>query len=295
MGDQPEAAQFLGNGPAHPLNDEAPAPLQKYQYDPITSGRFIRMLHLSQGQRNDPLKGKLELFEVGPSLSSEGVDSPLASKSYEPLSYVWGPPPTGGNHQIAISTDKGHGSLQLTASLYAALKRLRYTDRERCLWADQICINQGDRAERGQQVQFMNMIYKHASHVLVWLGQDEKGPGGESVAESAFNLVRTLDEKFRDEDKREKFHAEHFTKTALDGQSREPWVPLDHLTDLPWVRKTGALFLVKTLETSMLTYFLPSSSRAVGSYKRSALKRLRRSFGVMPRWTGWSYIEFARN
>jgi hypothetical protein len=257
MGDQSEAAQFLGDGPAHALNDEAPALLQKYQYERMPSGKFIRMLTLSQGQRNDPLNGKLELFEVGPSLFSEGVDSPLASKSYEPLSYVWGPPPTDGNHQIAISTDKGHGSLQLTASLYAALKRLRYTDRERCLWADQICINQGDLAERGQQVQFMNMIYKHASHVLVWLGQDEKGPGGGSVAEPAFNLVRDLDENFRDEDKRKEFHAKHFTETALDGQSREPWVPLDHLTDLPWVRRTAALFIVKRLETSMLTSFLP--------------------------------------
>jgi hypothetical protein len=238
MGDQPEAAQSLGNGPAQPLHDEAPAPLQKYQYDDMPSGEFIRMLTLSQGQQNDPLKGKLELFEVGPALSLEGVDSPLALKSYEPLSYVWGPPPTDGNHQIAISSGKGHGSLQLTASLYAALKRLRYTDRERCLWADQICINQEDLVERGQQVQFMNIIYKHASHVLVWLGQDEKGPGGESVAKSAFNLVSMLDETFRDEDKSRDFHASHFTETALHGQSREPWVPLDHLTDLPWVRPT---------------------------------------------------------
>jgi hypothetical protein len=88
----------------------------------------------------------------------------------------------------------------------------------------------------------MNMIYKHASHVLVWLGQDEKGPDGKSVAESAFNLVRELDETFRDGDKRRKFHAEHFTEKALDGQLRHRWVPLDHLTDLPWVRKPATLF-----------------------------------------------------
>jgi hypothetical protein len=242
MGDQPEAAQVPRNGHGDPLNDEAPARAQKYQYDPMPSGKFIRMLYLSQGQGNDPLKGKLELFNVDPSVSSQGSDSPPASKSYEPLSYVWGPPPSNGSHQIAISTDKGYGSIQLTASLYGALKRLRYTDRERCVWADQICINQEDLAERGQQVQFMNMIYKHASHVLVWLGQDEKGPDGKSVAESAFNLVRELDETFRDGDKRRKFHAEHFTEKALDGQLRHRWVPLDHLTDLPWVRKPATLF-----------------------------------------------------
>ena len=90
----------------------------------------------------------------------------------------------------------------------------------------------------------MNMIYKYADHVLVWLGQDEKDPSGESVAESAFNLVRMLDEKFQDEEKRKKFHAENFTEKALEGQSRNLWVPLDRLTDLPWVWMTAALFIV---------------------------------------------------
>ena len=295
MGDQPEAAQFLGNDPAHPLNDEALARVRNYQYDPLPSGKFIRMLTLYQGLQNDPLKGKLELFEVGPSLSSESVNSPLASKSYEPLSYVWGPPHSNENHQIAISTNEGYGCLRLTASLYGALKRLRYTDQERCLWVDQICINQNDLAERGQQVQFMNMIYKHASHVLVWLGQDKKGPDGESIAQSAFNLVCVLDETFQDEDKRKEFHAKYFTEKALDGQLRDPWVPLDHLTCLPWVRRTPALFIVYGLEMPLLTYFFPSSSRAAGSYKRLGLKHPQRYSGVRPRWTGWSYIEFARN
>jgi Heterokaryon incompatibility protein (HET) len=231
MGDLLEAPQFLGNGPAHPLNDVDSAQVQKYQYDLIPSGEYTRMLILSRGKRNDPLEGNLELFEV---------DSPLASKSYEALSYVWGPAPSNGYRQITLSTGKGSGSLQLTASLYAALKRLRYTNRERYLWADQICINQEDLAERSQQVQFMNTIYKHANHVLVWLGQDEKGPSGESVAESAFKLIRTLDETFRDEDKRLKFHTEFSTEEALDKQSRDLWVPLDHLTKIPWV--SGLLY-----------------------------------------------------
>lgn len=283
MGDQPVAAQFPSNGPADSLNGEALTQEQKFQYDPMPSGKFIRMLYLSQGQPNDPLKGKLELFKVDPPVSSEGGESPLASKTYEPLSYVWGPKPNNGSHQITISTDRGSGSLQLTASLYAALKRLRYTDRERCVWADQICINQEDLAERGQQVQFMNMIYKHASHVLVWLGQDEKDSRRKSVAESAFNLVRKLDETFGDEDKRKEFHAEHFTESALDGQLRDRWVPLDYLVALPWVRLIATLFLEERFEICYADIFVHSSSHAAGSYRRSALTHLRRSSGVRPR------------
>lgn len=237
MGDHPEAPQFPDNDLAHRLNDEAPTQVSKFQYESMGEGESIRMLIVFPGQQNDPLKGKLELFEVGPSLSLEGAESPLASTSYEPLSYMWGSPPSNGNHQIFISTRTGYGSLQLTASLYAALKRLRYANRERRLWADQICINQKDLDERSQQVQFMNMIYKHASHVLVWLGQDEIGPDGKSVAESAFSLVRKLDETFRDKEKKNKFHEEYYTEQALDRQSRYQWVPLDHLTKVPWVRR----------------------------------------------------------
>lgn len=231
MDDRLGATEFLGNGPPNSLNDKAPARAQEYRYDSLPPGLFIRMLTLHPGERDDPLKGKLEFFDIN------------SSESYEPLSYVWGPPPIDGNHQIAISDDKGDGNLQLTANLYGALKRLRYTDRERRLWADQICTNQKNMEERSQQVQFMNRIYKNASHVLVWLGQDEKGPDKKSVAESAFSLVRELDETFRDEAKREKFHIDH-TGENLEKQSRDPWVPLDHLTDLPWVRRTAALFIV---------------------------------------------------
>jgi len=103
MGDRPEATEFPGNDPANPLNDKAPARAQEYRYDSLPPGLFIRMLTLYPGGRDDPLKGKLEFFDID------------SSKSYEPLSYVWGAPPSNGSYQIAISNDKGDGSLQLTA------------------------------------------------------------------------------------------------------------------------------------------------------------------------------------
>lgn len=221
MGDQPEIPKFPSDGLANPPSDKAPTQLKEYQYDGLPPGQFIRMLILYPGKRDDPLTGKLELFEID------------SSESYEPLSYVWGPPPNNADYQIFIKDDKGDGNLQLTASLSGALKRLRYADRERRLWADQICINQKNMVERGQQVQFMNKIYKNASHVLVWLGQDAKGPNEKSVAESAFNLIRELDKIFEDESESEKFHTAHTGKN-LEKQSRDPWLPLDHLTELPW-------------------------------------------------------------
>jgi hypothetical protein len=40
-------------------------------------------------------------------------------------------------------------------------------DRQRNLWADAVCINQKDHAER------MGHIYAYASSVLVWLGEGD--------------------------------------------------------------------------------------------------------------------------
>jgi hypothetical protein len=58
----------------------------------------------------------------------------------------------------------------ITKSLTSALERLQEHDRVLALWADAICINQDDLAEKGAQVQEMGTIYREASVVLGWLG-----------------------------------------------------------------------------------------------------------------------------
>ena len=89
-------------------------------------------------------------------------------KPYEVISYTWG-------------TDKSSNpillnglALQVTESLEAALRHLRYpkkTGKSRTLWADAICINQYDVAERNHQVRQMGAVYSRAQTVLVWLGE----------------------------------------------------------------------------------------------------------------------------
>jgi hypothetical protein len=58
----------------------------------------------------------------------------------------------------------------ITENLFQLLYRFRRKDRDRVLWADTICINQADIAERGSQVTMMRDIYKSAWRTLVWLG-----------------------------------------------------------------------------------------------------------------------------
>ncbi|KAL1393236.1 heterokaryon incompatibility protein-domain-containing protein [Phyllosticta capitalensis] len=95
---------------------------------------------------------------------------------YVALSYVWYEKGNDDRTKSAsIIVDGIHVSV--TSSLAEALRytswpkaRWKKKNRERPVWADQICINQSDLEERGQQVQLMGKIYASAAGVHVWLG-----------------------------------------------------------------------------------------------------------------------------
>jgi hypothetical protein len=68
-----------------------------------------------------------------------------------------------------------------------ALRQLRSDSDDIVLWADQLCINQDDYAEKASQIQKMGSIYKRARQVISWLGV--------SVNESdlVFTTLRQID------------------------------------------------------------------------------------------------------
>ena len=74
-----------------------------------------------------------------------------------------------GTHRLCSTV-----SIPATANLAQALPYLQLETEERVLWIDAICINQGDLAERGQQVGRMADIYKMATRVLIWLGPADR-------------------------------------------------------------------------------------------------------------------------
>lgn len=65
-------------------------------------------------------------------------------------------------------------TLAVTQNLATALRYLRYSDRQRVLWVDAICVDQGNLEERSQQVARMADIYALANRVLVWLGPESR-------------------------------------------------------------------------------------------------------------------------
>lgn len=188
---------------------------EPYQYHPIQKPTAVRMLTLTAGLPTDPLSGSLTEFDM----------DNAADEAYEPLSYVWGLP----NFDCPFLCDGKE--LAITASLDQGLRRIRRPDRDRCVWVDQICINQKDMAERGSQVQFMNAIYKHATSVLVWLGPDT-----EQVADAAFSFIESLSKTLNDADGYAQFKADH-TSEMLTQRREEDWASIKALTQLEWFER----------------------------------------------------------
>jgi len=89
---------------------------------------------------------------------------------YEAISYVWG----DCTNPVFVICDTQGGMLRVPPNLKAALLRFRIADKPRTLWMDSICINQDDLTERSNHVRLMGPIYKKASTVLIWLGEEDE-------------------------------------------------------------------------------------------------------------------------
>jgi hypothetical protein len=86
---------------------------------------------------------------------------------YEALSYVWGDP-----NVTRPITLNGH-TFELTTSLEAAIRHLRFQDRDRVFWIDAISVNQIDNDERNSQVLLIRDIYTHYERCIAWLGEED--------------------------------------------------------------------------------------------------------------------------
>jgi hypothetical protein len=134
-----------------------------YEYIPITAPGTIRLLELHPGKGSDPVEVSL-------------ITTPLSdAPSFETISYCWGD--ASDRREVLCNGCL----LSITASLFTGLEHFRprplsHSDsasdsaRYRVLWADAICINQSDMAERSAQIHLMPSIYSLARRVLIWLG-----------------------------------------------------------------------------------------------------------------------------
>lgn len=125
-----------------------------FEYSPLRPND-IRLLELLPANGEDAIRCAVQHTQLN--------DQEVA---FEAVSYVWGNPAL--NHSIVIEGKH----MAITASLYSLLRRLRHQTISRVIWADSVCINQSDIAERAQQVKLMRRLYERATRVIADIGED---------------------------------------------------------------------------------------------------------------------------
>src|SRR5271154_5593478 len=130
----------------------------------------IRILKLHRGANDSPITCSLQVASLDDNLE------------YETLSYVWGDPKK--TKPITV----GGEIFNATDNLVDFLGCLRQQTAVRFLWADAICIDQGNAEEKSGQIGLMSRIYRQAKEAHIWFGHftplwtDEiKGDSGEYI------------------------------------------------------------------------------------------------------------------
>lgn len=152
-----------------------------FTYTPFTSPDSLRLIAILPGPYEAPLQCTLSehLLEDAP--------------PYECLSYAWGPPDLLDGPSVLVDGRP----LPISRELELALRRLRRETGppapepsgvdghksccepggeggRRRMWIDAICINQADILERNAQVARMVDIYRGASCVVAWIGEESE-------------------------------------------------------------------------------------------------------------------------
>ena len=111
---------------------------------------------------------------------------------YRALSYTWGDPlevfpspqdllPRKEWRKLSWTICCDGTPISISTNLYTALLALRWIVSSPSarsqdtipIWIDAICINQGDKAEKNEQVEMMTRLYKQAEEVHIWLGGED--------------------------------------------------------------------------------------------------------------------------
>ncbi|ENH62276.1 Heterokaryon incompatibility protein 6, OR allele [Fusarium oxysporum f. sp. cubense race 1] len=134
-----------------------------FQYRPLEHLDSFRLLHLEPSLNHSAdLKGSLHHATLS------DCDYDLI-EPYTALSYVWGDASQRGAIYL------GGSAKEITASLDAALRDMRDKSRVCRIWADALCIDQSNNAEKGVQVALMGRIYSTAHHTVIHLGKSPPG------------------------------------------------------------------------------------------------------------------------
>ena len=211
------------------VSSPEPTPLQRaslgyiepdeiFTYDDLpTDGQHFRLLGRGPPDEHGNISSlTLRTFDIN--------DAP----PFYAISYVWHDP------ELEVSMTCDNKKLMITNSLGSALEKLLPWSRGTYLWADGICINQGNVAERNHQVTLMGNIYGHASKVLAHLG--DSGPTEDDSSDwSAVSLMTLLNRIWLNEpNPSSRSDSEWMRVLAINHDNAAMWESLVSFWMNPW-------------------------------------------------------------
>ncbi|KAF4627343.1 hypothetical protein G7Y89_g10815 [Cudoniella acicularis] len=187
------------------------SPVTERVYRPLDEAqRQIRVLHILPAlDFKAPIRATLCII----SLSDKELPF------FNALSYCWGDPKV--TRPIVLDGQEWW----VTVNLEAALRHLRKDDQEFIIWVDAVCINQANFVERESQVQMMANIYRGASSVIVWLGEerDDSDLAMDTCVEWGGHYAKAED----------KNHL-HILEYVIEPFNKRPWLAVRNLLRRPY-------------------------------------------------------------
>ena len=144
----------------HDVHQEKPAieigswPSAPYRYSGLSESE-VRLFVLFPGVSVTQLRGCVWTFSLAGNIQ------------FRALSYVW-----GNNVQSQSRVETVSGTILISDSLAAALKRLRSKRDAVILWIDAICIDQKNNLEKAQQIRLLPKIFQKASSTIAMVAND---------------------------------------------------------------------------------------------------------------------------
>ncbi|OTB15164.1 hypothetical protein K445DRAFT_36833, partial [Daldinia sp. EC12] len=193
------------------------------------------------------------------------VDLDTASTPrYDALSYTWKQDKDNGGNSNETNKDIvcNNARLSVEVNLFNCLKQLEKNGRhyDRDLWVDAICIDQGDEAERSQQVSIMADIYKLAECVIVWLGTAKE------FTPKALELIECLSQLGRDDMltiNPQAFDDIHNKELLGGSNSPEHWGALAWLFGRRWFTRAWVEHPLDHIDGRSLPYKNPAKLDAI--------------------------------
>jgi hypothetical protein len=164
----------------------------QYSHEPLDeSKKEIRLLFLDPYDEdreteiaNEPLKCSIQRRSLS---SAPGIPAPR----YHAVSYSWGNK-DGGTVPICVDgmpLEVPKRAENVIRSLYRCSGGITGPS---AVWIDAICIDQDDLQEKGRQVAMMDLIFRRAAVVQVWLG-----PSDDSTAVAISSIRAIVEERLR--------------------------------------------------------------------------------------------------